>query len=107
MISCGEGGGGESGKIDCKGVVDEEARAREKVCLSDENPFDAAMETGWGAGEDGREVGGGDEGIPLLRKGVEPADADILLAPFFLLKGRRNDHSDSNWTDSNSEDSAE
>jgi hypothetical protein len=47
VISRGEGGGGESENIACRGVVDEEVRAREKVCLrEDEKPFEVDAETG-------------------------------------------------------------
>lgn len=59
----------------------------------------------WIEGDGGR-ISLGDAGVPL-RRGVEAADAVLLLLFFFLLKGRKNDQSDSNWTDSNSDESAE
>jgi hypothetical protein len=96
------------GKMECKGMADEGARARENVCLRDEKPFDAEADNGgcWTDGDGGRVGLGGD--VVLLRKGVELGEAVLLLAFFFLLKGRRNeDQSDSNWMDSNSEASGE
>ena len=36
VISRGEGAGGVSENTDCRGGLDEEVRAREKVCLKDE-----------------------------------------------------------------------
>lgn len=38
--STGEGGGGASGNNDSKGVAEDGARPRMKVCLSEENPRD-------------------------------------------------------------------
>lgn len=38
--SSGEGGGGASGNSDCKGVAEDAARPRVKVCLREENPRD-------------------------------------------------------------------
>jgi hypothetical protein len=104
VISCGEGGGGELGKIDCKGMADEGARARLKVCLRDENPFAVGVDTeGCWIDGDGDRVGRGGDVVPL-RSGVEPADEGVLLTFFFLLNGRRNDdQSDSNWIDSTSD----
>lgn len=38
------------------------------------------------------------------RKDTELEDGEMLYPDFFmLLKGRKNDHSDSNWTESNSD----
>jgi hypothetical protein len=104
-ISRGEVGGGESENIACKGVPDEEGRARVNVCLrDDEKPFGGDIDVAacWKDGDSDLVCCGGDDGVPL-RKGVEFANVVF----FFLLNGRRNDQSDSNWTDSNSEDSAE
>jgi hypothetical protein len=42
-----------------------------------------------------------------LRKEVEVADIPLPPLFFLPLNGRKNDQSDSNWTDSNSEDNAE
>jgi hypothetical protein len=82
-------GEGVSENIACRAVVDEGVRARENVCLrEDEKPL--------GAGDGGRTCCGGEDDVPL-RKGVE--FADTALPPlFFLLL---------NWTDSNSDESAE
>ena len=103
-ISSGEVGGGESENIACKGAP--EGRARVNVCLrDDEMPFggDIDIAACWKDGDGDLVCCVGDDGIPL-RKGVEFANVVVF---FFLLNGRRNDQSDSNWTDSNSEDNAE
>lgn len=91
--------------IACNGVFDE-ARARDNVCLRDDDkPLGDSVACRMD-GDGGRACWVGDGGLPL-RKGVELADAELLLPFFLLLNGRRNDQSDSNWTDSNSEDRAE
>lgn len=53
VTSWGEGGGGASENIACRGGAVEVARAREKVCLSDEKlfAFEGDVEVG---GEGGR-----------------------------------------------------
>lgn len=107
VMSRGEGGGGESANIDCKGMT-EAGRAREKVCLRDEKPFEVAADGGgcWMHGDGGRFCRGGD--VVPLRRGVELGEAVLLLMIFFLLNGRRKDgQSDSNWMDSNSAASGE
>lgn len=109
VISRGEGGGGASAKIDCRGVVDEGARAREKVCRREENPFAEEADTIGGCmeGDGGRISFVGDTGVPF-RAGVEVADGALeTLVFFFLLNGRKNDQSDSNCTLSNSDERAE
>lgn len=88
---------GVSENIACRTVVDEGVRARENVCLREDEKE---------AGDGGRTCCVGDDGVPL-RKGVEFADAALPPLFFLLLNGRRNDQSDSNWTDSNSDESAE
>ena len=73
-------------------------RARDKVCLSDDNPFDADEGTvAWlFEGEIGK-CGVDGEDVLLRLPGEE-------CPPFrFPEKGRRNDHSDSNWMVSDSE----
>jgi len=91
-------GEGVSENIACKAVVDEGLRARDNVCLRDEKPLEA--------GDGGQICCVGEDGVPL-RKGVEFADAALPPLFFLLLNGRRNDQSDSNWTDSNSDESPE
>jgi hypothetical protein len=93
VTSRGEGVGGESENIECKGVVDGEVRAR-KVCLRDEKAFGEAV-AGWMDGDGGRICWLGDDGAPL-RKGVELANTVLLLFFFLLPNGRRKDQSDSN-----------
>jgi hypothetical protein len=108
VTSRGEGGGGGSEKIACKGVEDEAVRAREKVCLrDDEKPFEVDVEdmACWIGGDGGRVCVGGD--VVPLRNGVDGTDAGLPPPFFLLLNGRRNDQSDSNWTESNSEERAE
>lgn len=107
VISRGEGGGGASAKTDRKGVVGG-ARAREKVCRSEENPFAEEIDTTGGCreGDGGRGSFEGDMGVPL-RDGVEFADGALEIPFFFLLNGRKNDQSDSNCTLSNSDERAE
>ena len=106
VISRGEGGGGASAKTDRKGVV-AGARAREKVCRREENPFEEEGDTGkCREGDGGRGSLEGDAGVPL-RDGVEFADGALETMFFFLLNGRRNDQSDSNCTLSNSDERAE
>ena len=108
VISRGEGGGGTSAKTDRIGVVDEGARAREKVCRSEENPFAEEIDTkgGYKEGEGGRGSFEGDAGV-RLRDGVEFADGTLEALFFFLLNDRKNDQSDSNCTLSNSDEKAE
>lgn len=108
VISRGEGRGGTSAKTDRKGVVDEGARAREKVCRSEENPFVEEIDTKgeYREGEGGRGSFEGDAGVPL-RDGVEFADGALEALFFFLLNDRKNDQSDSNCTLSNSDEKAE
>jgi hypothetical protein len=78
-------GDGRSPKSACNGV---EFGLLPKVCLSEANPFEGVGETGCGA------WGGGDEG-GFRTLGVE-VDGLIPVFFFLLVKGRRNDHSDSN-----------
>lgn len=77
-----------SGKSDCKGLVVEEALALAELCLRDEKPPLKA---------------GGDNEPPNLGLGGEAGGTRVVLEGtiFFLLeKGRKKDHSDSNWTGS-------
>lgn len=82
-------------------------RARDRVCLRDDKAFGVtgALLFNWIDGDGGR-VGrnGGEDGV-LFRKGVLEVGVTAVLVFFFALKGRKNDHSDSNWTPSSSEES--
>ena len=83
-------GRGESWKREDRGA--DGPRARDRVCLSDENPFDVDEDTvAWLLDGEIGECGlGGEDG-----EGCAPLR--------FPEKGRRNDHSDSNWMVSDSE----
>jgi len=85
-------GKGESWKKEDRWEADDCPRARDRVCLSDDNPLDVdeGTETWLFDGEIERCGLGGDDGT-LFRLPGEGC------APFrFPEKGRRNDHSDSN-----------
>lgn len=102
VISVGVSGEGASAKSDWIGVEEPELRLRVKVCLKDAKlvPFDVG---GAGGGEGG--LLEGVDGTPDLLGG----DMEILVTDFFLPapKDRKNDHSDSNWMESNSLESGE
>jgi hypothetical protein len=108
VTSTGDVGGGLSGKRECKGA-DCKPRARLNVCLNEENPRDVDDDRPdcWKEGECAR---GGLQVVDELpsRRGDEGGAGGPVLVGFFLpLNGRRNDHSDSNCTDSISEGAAE
>lgn len=99
VTSAGEGGGGASEKRDWMGVAADEARAREKLCFKEEKPREVELDI-LPDGEDGRLGLGGPGGTPGR---TEVGGMDGGGAFFFPVKGRRNAHSDSNWTESNSD----
>ena len=101
VMSFGEGGGGVavgSAKMDCRGAF-EEARVRAKVWRRDANPraFVGDVDEG-GLGEGGRLPPLGVFGVPFF--GATPFATGVFFLP--PPNVRRNDHSDSNSTDSNS-----
>jgi hypothetical protein len=99
VTSAGDGGGGASEKRDWIGVAADEARALEKLCFKDEKPLEVEADM-LPEGEEGRLGLGGVGGIVAR---IVPEDTAVGGAFFFPVKGRRNDHSDSNWTESNSD----
>lgn len=92
VTSTGDGGGGPSENMDCRGVAAEGARALLKVSRKDEKPreVEAVM------------LPDGDAGRPGLGGLIVPEETGGG-AFFFPVNGRRNDHSDSNWTESYSD----
>lgn len=97
VMSAGAVGGGASAKSDWMGVVEEPERAREKVCFRDENRWEVDADM-LPEGEAGRLGLGGVGGTPVRTVGGGKEEGGG-----FFLKERRKDHSDSNWTESNSE----
>lgn len=106
VISFGEGGAGVSSNSDCKGVDTEGRWPRAKVCFREAKPL-ATDEDGGGDG--GRlEVRGGEDGVRDLFEllgGIGKGEGEAFFFP--APNERRKDHSDSNWTDSNSVDNGE
>jgi hypothetical protein len=93
--SAGDGGGGASGNIDCRGVVAEPARAREKLCLRDEKLIDVEFDNVASTDGDGGRAGTADGEVFPFRLGEE-AGEPTLLGFFLVPNDLRKDHSDSN-----------
>lgn len=91
----GDGCGEASAKSRCAGVADDEDLARAKLSLMEEN-LSLVVEGGGGEA-----IGGGDDGRRLGVDGEPTGEVDVFF--FAEVNGRRKDHSDSNWTDSNSD----
>jgi len=82
--------------------------ARESVCLKDDSPL-GVTGVGWcnnGEGDGGRlGIKGGDGGMPFFS--VPEFGVFAVFVFFLALNGLKNDHSDSNCTESNSDDTGE